>query len=103
MSKYHNQKVITDEGVFDSKREYHRWNELKLLRKAGVIRNLERQVPFVLITESKYGKEIKYIADFVYKEGNRTVVEDSKGVKTDVYKLKKGLMAERYGIRITET
>lgn len=103
MSKYKAVKVKTAEGTFDSKREYHRWNELKLLRKAGIIQNLERQVPFILIPKSKYGREIKYIADFVYKENGKPVVEDSKGVRTDVYKLKKRLMAEKYGIRIVET
>lgn len=103
MNKFHNQKVKTKEGTFDSKKEYHRWNELKLLRKAGVIHSLERQVPFILINKSKYGREIRYIADFVYKENGKVVVEDTKGVKTDVYKLKKRLMAERYGIRIVET
>lgn len=104
MSKYHAQKVKTAEGTFDSKREYHRWNELKLLRKAGVISKLERQVPFVIIPKSKYGREIKYIADFVYTENGKTVVEDVKSPATitPLYKLKKRLVQERYGIRIME-
>lgn len=103
MSKYGNRKVKRDGMVFDSVREYNRWNELKLLEKAGKIFNLERQVRFVLIptqysdTEfTKRGtprvveKEMSYIADFLYyNESGDAVVEDAKGVKTEAYKLKK--------------
>ena len=104
-SKYHNQKVELDGILFDSKREAHRWIELKYMERAKLITDLKRQVPFELIPA--YGKRpgeraIKYIADFTYFENGKMVVEDAKGVKTDVYKIKKRIMRWRYGIEIKE-
>ena len=109
MTKYGNHKIYTDDGIFDSKREFKRWCELKLLQKANMIRNLARQVPFTLI-ESQRDKDtgkvieqpVKYIADFVYEMDGRTVVEDAKGVKTPEYVIKRKLMLKEYGIRIEE-
>ena len=74
-----------------------------MLERAGVIKGLKRQVPYVLINKSRYGRAIKYVADFVYLENGQLVVEDVKGVRTPVYKLKKRLIAEVYGIEIKET
>lgn len=112
MSKYGNLKVTTPDGTFDSVKEYSRWQELKLLQRAGEIHDLQRQVPFVLIPTQKdeHGKvverELKYIADFVYLAndgtGWRRVVEDVKGLKTEVYRIKKKLMLYRNGIKIQE-
>ena len=112
MSKYGNRKVTTPDGTFDSVKEYSRWQELKLLQRAGEIHDLQRQVPFVLIPKQKdeHGKvverELKYIADFVYLAndgtGWRRVVEDVKGLKTEVYRTKKKLMLYRNGIKIQE-
>ena len=53
-SKYRNRRIVVDGETFDSKREAQRWYELKLLRRAGVVTDLQRQVPFVLIPEQKY-------------------------------------------------
>lgn len=103
MSKYHNSKTVIDGIRFDSKKEANRYMELKLLERAGVIKELRRQVPYVLINRSRYGRAIKYVADFVYYEGDKLIVEDVKGVRTPVYKLKKRLIAEMYGIEIRET
>lgn len=103
MPKYHNRKTSVDGIRFDSKKEAKRYLELKILEKAGAIKDLRRQVPYVLINKSRYGRAIKYVADFVYYEDNKLVVEDVKGVKTPVYKLKKRLMAERFGIEVKET
>ena len=104
MSKYHAKATIIDDIRFASKKEANRYCQLKLLERAKEITNLQLQVPYTLIPKSKYGRAIKYIADFTYinKEG-KEVVEDTKGFKTDVYKLKKRLMAETYGINIKET
>ena len=108
MSKYGNRKVITEDGVFDSRREFKRWCELKLLQRGGQIRGLSRQVPFVVIPKQRGedGKliehEAKYIADFVYEENGKTVVEDTKGMRTPEYILKRKLMLKEYGIRIVE-
>ena len=102
--KYGNKKVETTDGKFDSQLEYYRWCELKLLEKAKQITNLKRQVKFVLIDKSTYGREITYMADFTYIQGEKLVVEDTKSeiTKTPLYRLKKRLMAERYGIEIKE-
>lgn len=62
-SKYHAQRVDTEDGKFDSKLEFRRWRELKLLERAGVITELKRQVRIPLIPQSKYGREIAYVAD----------------------------------------
>ena len=103
-SKYKNQKVILNGIKFDSKKEARRYYELKLLERAGIIKELKLQVPYVLIEKSKHGREIKYLADFTYIEKGKLIVEDvkSSATKTALYKLKKRLLAERYDIEIKE-
>ena len=107
-TKYHNKKVAKDGRTFDSKHEAGRYTELKLLHRAGEITDLRCQVKFLLIpAQYDDGKCIErsciYIADFTYrdKEGD-LVVEDAKGLKTDVYRIKKKLMLQNYGIKIKE-
>ena len=111
MNKYHNRELDTPDGKFDSVKEYRRWQELKLLQRAGEIYDLQRQVPFVLIPTQKdeitgkvIERECKYIADFTYRscKTGRITVEDAKGAKTEVYKLKKKIMLYRHGIQIKE-
>lgn len=106
--KYHNRKTIVDGEVFDSGKEAVRYQELKLLQRAGEITNLNRQTPFGLLPKQYDGKkvaerEVKYIADFTYftKDGE-FVVEDTKGVRTKEYILKRKLMLYFHGIRIKE-
>lgn len=101
--KYGAVKTEIDGIIFDSKHEAKRYQELRLLERAGEINNLCLQVPYILIDKSKYGRSIKYVADFVYNDRNGLVVEDAKGMKTPVYRLKKRMMAEKYGIKIKET
>lgn len=107
VSKYHNKKTVVNGITFDSKHEADRYIELSMLLKAGVISDLRLQVPYELIPTIKLNGETfrstKYLADFVYKDkdGNE-VVEDAKGMKTDVYKLKKKLMAYIHHISIHE-
>lgn len=101
-SKYRNQKVATEEGTFDSKREYARWNELKLMQQAGLISALEHHKRIPLEVN---GKPIcDYIADFVYYENGAEVWEDFKGMQTDVFRLKKKLIHAVYGkeVKITK-
>lgn len=104
--KYHNRKVKTYEGTFDSKKEYERWIYLKLLQREGKIHFLKRQVPYVLVPsqKKKVGSErpVKYIADFVYEQDGVPVVEDVKGVRTSEYIIKRKLMLQVYGIEIKE-
>ena len=102
MNKYRNKKTVLDGITFDSMKEAKRYKQLKIFERAGLIKDLKLQVPFVLIDKTSYGRAIKYVADFVYTEDNKMVVEDVKGVRTDVYRLKKRLLAERYGIVIKE-
>lgn len=117
-SKYGSRKVTRDGITFDSVKEYRRFCELTLLQRAGSITELQRQVEFVLIPAQKEpdtvgvrggvkkGKTIelavKYVADFVYKENGKTVVEDTKGFKTKDYIIKRKLMLWVHGIRIKE-
>jgi hypothetical protein len=104
MSKYHAQRTEVDGIKFASKKEATRYVQLKAFERVGIIKNLRLQVPFVIIAKSRYGRAIKYVADFVYDEDGQMVVEDvkSKATITPVYKLKKRLVAEVYGIEITE-
>lgn len=102
-NKYHAKKTTVGGIVFDSKKEADRYLQLKQLEEHYQIQDLQRQVKFPLIKKSKYGKEIKYVADFTYLENGKLIVEDVKGVKTPVYKLKKRLLAEKYDILIRET
>lgn len=118
MSKYHSRKIIRDGEVFDSIKEYRRYCELKLLEKAGKISNLRRQVKYELVPNqyeaSESGKngatrrgkllerKIYYVADFVYYRGDNEVVEDTKGVRTKEYIIKRKLLLWIFGIKIEE-
>ena len=108
MAKYGNRKIETPEGTFDSLKEYRRWQELKLLQRAGEINNLFRQTPFGLIPAQRVGgkvveRAVRYIADFTYwtKDGE-FVVEDAKGVRTKEYIIKRKLMLKEHGIQVKE-
>ena len=103
MSKYGNTKIRVDGRLFDSMAEAARWQELQLLERAGEITELERQVEYELIPKQKGERAVKYIADFRYVDNDgKTVVEDTKGVRTPVYILKRKLMLRVHGIRIRE-
>ena len=121
-TKYRSKKAYYQTLVFDSKKEKNRYVELCLLEKAGGINNLRRQVKFLLIpTQVEYyerysektGKRLKdgvrvlerecnYIADFVYEQDGKTIVEDTKGFKTPDYIIKKKLMLYTHKIKIKE-
>jgi len=104
-SKYNNVKIEDDGHKFDSKKEHKRYCELKLLLRGGVISDLRLQVPYELIPAQTGGmrKELKtvYKADFVYNENGKEIIEDTKGVKTDLYIVKRKLM-KYLGYEITE-
>ena len=119
MQKYRNRKIEVDGVVFDSKKESRRYQELKLLEKSGDIRNLQRQVKYILIPaqreKDQYGprgglkrgklleNECAYIADFVYRDKSGVLhVEDTKGYRTKDYIIKRKLMLFIHGIRIEE-
>ncbi len=99
----------TVDGIrFQSKAEAHRYQELRLLEKAGHIKGLELQPKFPIhVAHHRCGELTQvcvYIADFRYREGPRGLlkVEDVKGICTPVYKLKKKMVEAQYGIQITE-
>lgn len=100
--KYNAKKTEVDGRVFDSRAEARRYSELCLLEKAGEIKDLECQPVYPCLVEGKL--VCKYIADFRYLhiKTSYTVIEDVKGVKTPVYKLKKRLVECLYNITITE-
>lgn len=102
-SKYNSRKVVIDGNKFDSEREALRYRALKKMEQEGKIAQLELQPRFELQSEFVYKgqkmNKIEYIADFKYLDYERggLVVEDVKGVKTTVYKLKKKLFLAKYG------
>ena len=117
-SKHKNKPCIVDGIKFDSKKEAARWQQLQMLERAGTISELERQVVFELAPSVQYaGKRatptLRYVADFCYFENlhncpgircaSRYIVEDSKGMLTPVYKIKKHLMMTVHKIEILET
>lgn len=99
--KFHAEPTIVDGIRFASKREAHRYGELLLLAKAGEVGSLEIQPKFIFSLNG--AKLFTYIADFAYwTKGGKRVVEDVKGVKTPLYKLKKKIIEAAYRIEITE-
>ena len=104
--------------TFDSVKEYNRWCELRLLEMAGQITDLRRQMTYLLIP-CQYGpdtigprggvkrgklleREVSYVADFVYTQDGKQVVEDTKGFRTADYIIKRKLMLSIHGIQIRE-
>ena len=106
-NKYHAQKQETADGiVHDSRKEARRWVELRLLQRSGLIRDLERQVPFELIPPQDKERAVKYVADFVYLDDKGIKhVEDVKSPiarKNKEYIIKRKLMIYIHGIKIEE-
>jgi Protein of unknown function (DUF1064) len=103
-AKYHNRKTLYQGITFDSRKEATRYQELLLMQRAGLIRNIELQPRYDLIVNSQ--KIGFYKADFRYKlfDTGYVVVEDVKSVatKTPVYQLKKKLIKAIYNIDIVE-
>lgn len=104
-NKYNAVRSERDGIVFDSKKEAGRYEYLKMLARAGKIKDLRLQPHFLLqdsfIYAGKKERKIEYIADFEYiNEHGIRVVEDVKGKKTDVYKIKRKLFLKRYGDKV---
>lgn len=108
MSKYNNVKCKYDGRTFDSIAEAERYILLKDAVRRGIISGLEMQVPFEIVpadtgADGKKLRALKYVADFTYYDMHGHLhVEDVKGVRTAVYKLKKRLMWHIYRIDIEE-
>lgn len=120
-AKYGNKKITVGGITFDSRREAKRYQELYFLQKAGKISDLELQKRFELIpaqyeTFERYGKKgqrlkdgqrcvekaVFYVADFCYVQDGQMVVEDTKGVRTKDYIIKRKLLLWVHGIRVKE-
>ena len=100
-NKYRAVKTEVDGIVFDSKREAARYMELMLMQRAGEIKRLELQPKYDCIVNGR--KICTYRADFRYSTNENSIVEDVKGMKTPVYKLKKKLVEALYpGVIIQE-
>lgn len=102
--KYLNEKTTSADGIeHDAKGECERWEELRLLEHAGAIRRLRRQVPYALVVEGIL--VATYIADFVYEDGEATIVEDRKSPRTRKlrdFRIKVKLMQACHGIQVRE-
>ena len=100
MSKYRNKKTQIGMYVFDSIAESKRYKELSLLEKAGQIKGLKLQPKFLLQEgfkkNGKTYRKIEYIADFMYIENGKVIIEDVKGMETDVFKLKRKMFEYKY-------
>ena len=114
MTKYRNTKTVVDGMTFDSKREATRYQELKLLQRAGKIAGLTCQVPFKLAGPVRFSDEarskpaLRYIADFTYTDisAAKVVVEDVKSPATAAlaeFRTKRHLMLALLGIEVMVT
>ena len=109
-NKYSNKKTVVvvngKEIKFDSKKEAKRYGELRLLERAKKIKKLELQPKFEIVPKVKHGdframSARHYIADFMYEDLNGDIiVEDVKGYKTDMYRLKKQIFLSKYGDKV---
>lgn len=99
--KYNNKRTVYGGLVYDSKLEAGRAYELDMLKRAGEVIKWDRQIKFPIVINGI--KICDYIADFKvwWKNGN-VAIEDTKGVKTDVFRLKQKLILACYGIEIID-
>lgn len=109
--KFGNKKVVLEGATFDSRKEARRYRELKILERVGEISDLQTQYTFVLAESVRFSNEprkkpaVKYVADFVYRVGDKLIVEDVKSAATrkeKYFRLKKHLMMSVHGIEILE-
>lgn len=109
-AKYSNKKTEADGLVFDSRAEAGRWLELRIMERQGMIADLQRQVRYELAPSVKFTGSTRakpalcYWADFVYVDvaTGKKVTEDTKGVETEAYRIKKHLMLSIHGIEILD-
>lgn len=97
-SKYKNKKIKYDGIKFDSKLECERYKELKLLEKAKMIEDLRLQVRLEIVPKQAGERNVVYVADFMYfdKTLNKCIIEDTKGIKTKDYIIKRKLVKLKY-------
>lgn len=104
INKYRAKKTIYKGVLYDSKFEAGRSYELDILERIGKIKDLQKQVRFILQdgyinNQRKKIRPISYIADFVYTDKNgKKIVEDTKSpaTRTEVYRIKKKMFEYKY-------
>jgi hypothetical protein len=101
VSKYGNIRTEAAGMKFDSRREARRWMVLRLEERAGAIESLQRQVVYPIKVNGIHICD--YIADFVYEREGEIVIEDSKGFRTDLYRLKAKLMLACHDVKVVES
>ena len=112
-NKYGAKRTVVDGFKFDSQAEAYRYQQLVLMQRGGVIRELEVHPPFPLEINGKPlllrskgfpgGRKARYEADFRYFDVSKGdyVVEDVKGADTPISQLKRAIVEAQYGIRVT--
>ena len=99
--KYHAQPEYLDGYRFASRKEALRYVQLRALQRGGQIHGLELQPSYDLhVGKIKVGR---YVADFCYREGEQVIVEDVKGMRTPLYRLKKKMVEAEHGFVVRET
>lgn len=110
--KFNAQRVSSDEGEFDSKGEYQRYLDLRMLERLGRIRDLKRQVriplivnggPLLIRDKTGRGRKLSYVADFTYYEDDVYVVEDFKGFDTPVSRIKRAIVEATCALTVRVT
>jgi hypothetical protein len=105
--KYRAIRTIVDGISFPSAKQSRRYSELKLLERAGEIKDLKLEVPFALapavIINGRKKPALRYVADFVYVEKGQRIIEDTKGFRSQAYIIKRHLMKSVHSVDIYET
>lgn len=97
-NKYRAKPTTIDGITFHSKGEAGRYNELKLLERAGEISGLELQPSYPIVINGQ--KVCKVVLDFRYTIGGKVVVEDFKGMDTAISRLKRKLVKACHGVEV---
>ncbi|MEN6566362.1 MAG: DUF1064 domain-containing protein [Veillonellales bacterium] len=101
-AKYHNEKVLVDGILFDSKKEADKYAELQMLKRAGVVTEIDLQPKFLLQAgyrdyhTKRWVRPIIYVADFRVAYADGRVEVDTKGFRTKEYRLKLKLFRQKY-------
>ena len=109
VTKYRNTRTEFAGLTFHSKAEAKRYGELQILERIGQIRGLQRQVAYELAPPVKYAgasrtkPALRLVVDFSYWEGEQQILEDTKGVQTDVFKVKRHLLKAVHGLEVRLT
>jgi hypothetical protein len=106
INKFNARKVEYQGMTFDSKKEFHRYLELKDMEKQGEIEQLTRQGYYPLLSKNKYFREVVYYVDFIYKKDGEWIYEDVKGLRKgsayQLFKIKQKFMYDKYKILVKE-